>query len=345
MDASEDYRRIRKDRRAPRPSRPETWVAAYISLRQALGFVTAGTEWALGRFLSFMQGRGITFFDEIDRDVASVWLHSGSPQAGTIADRLKVTKGFFRYLVGQGAVKENVWESFCPPKRKQFIPYIFSLAELQAVLGHVRGKIDPKKPGSYRVRGAHHAMLHTLYACGLRSGEICRLKIGDVDFERSIFTVRETKFGKTRLVPFNPRTRELVSKYLDRFRRCDDGMRPEAPLFLNLRRRAFSQMGLYRQCSHVCAAAGVYRRRETRGKIVYGATNIHAFRHTFAIHRLLKWYEEGADVNAKLPLLATYMGHAHYWDTQQYLTILPRFIDIAGKLFAGKFEGPLKDLE
>jgi integrase len=82
-----------------------------------------------------------------------------------------------------------------------------------------------------------------------------------------------------------------------------------------------------------------------KGNTVYGSTNLHALRHTFAVHRLLKWYQEGADVNAKLPLLSTYMGHAHYSYTQKYLTVLPRFIDIAGKLFADKFEGSLRDLE
>ena len=48
------------------------------------------------------------------------------------------------------------------------------------------------------------------------------------------------------------------------------------------------------------------------------------------------------DLNAKLPLLATYMGHAHYHHTQRYLTVLPSIIDMAGKRFADKFETPLK---
>lgn len=345
MDSSESYRRIRRDRDGRRPKRQETWAAAYVSLRKALGFKAIETEKILRRFLRFMCNCGVTSFDRIDRGPASAWLRVGSPQESTIGNRLRVARGLFRYLLGLGVVGENVWDSFQSPKAKRFIPYIFSLAELRAVLGYVRGKISPRRPNASRLDAAYHAMFHTLYACGLRSGEVCRLSIGDVDSERNLFVIRETKFGKTRLVPFNSRTREFISEYLQRFRRRDDGMPPDAPLFLNQRRRRFVQEVFSHHFARVCAAAGVYQRRETRGSTVYGGTTPHALRHTFAVHRLLKWYEEGTDVNAKLPLLATYMGHTCYWDTQYYLTILPRFIDIAGRLFSDRFESPLKDLE
>jgi integrase/recombinase XerD len=345
MDASDGYRHIRRDRNVPKPKTPETWADAYVSLREALGFETNSLRGSLRGLLAFMRARGIPSFAQLDRRTAAAWLNSGSPQELTVIGRLAAMRGFFRYLVGLGAARENVWSSFSAPKPKRFIPHIFSLAELRTVLNHTRRETRSKNRSFARVRATYYTMFHTVYACGLRAGEICRLNIGDVDLERSIFIVRETKFGKTRLVPFNSRTRELVGEYLDRLRLPDDGMPPEAPLFLNSWRKAYVSKKFGEHFSRMCVAAGVHRPKMMKGNTVYGSTNLHALRHTFAVHRLLKWYQEGADVNAKLPLLSTYMGHAHYSYTQKYLTVLPRFIDIAGKLFADKFEGSLRDLE
>lgn len=341
----EEYRRLRRNRSARNVGRPETWAALYVSVRKALGFQTCDLRYMLGTLLRFMHARNVVSLGRIDRKLAAAWLHSGSPQQTTIEGRLSAMRGFFRYLVSVGAMNENVWDCFPTPRPERFIPYIFSLSELRTVLDSAHRSIDSPNKGFSRARAACYAMFHTVYACGLRAREVCRLKIGDLDRERSLFVVRDTKFGKSRLVPFNRRTRELVSHYLDRVRPADDGKVPDAPLFLSFWRRVYNPEKFSLRFSRACAAAGVYRPKKTKGNVVYGGTTVHALRHTFAVHRLLKWYEDGADVNAKLPLLATYMGHAHYWYTQKYLAVLPRFIDIARKLFSDGFETPLKDLE
>jgi site-specific recombinase XerD len=344
MDSAEGYRRLRMERRASRPRTSEGWIAAYVSFRRALGFNTGDTASTLRSLLAFMRKRGVASFGKVDRRLASAWLRSGSPQESTVGHRLKRAKGFFHYLVGLGALQKNVWECLSPPRLKRFIPHIYSLVEIQLVLGHVRDKIV-RKPKWYRTYGAHHTMFHTLYACGLRVSEVCRLNVGDVDFKRSLFIVRNTKFGKTRLVPFNPRTHDLLAGYVEEFRPRDDSLAAGAPLFLNHQDRRFVGGKLARQHTKACAAVGIRRRREVKGNTVYGGTNVHALRHTFAVHRLLKWYYEGADVNSKLPRLATYMGHSSYLHTEHYLTILPMFIDIAGKLFSDRFEPPLIEIE
>ena len=46
---------------------------------------------------------------------------------------------------------------------------------------------------------------------------------------------------------------------------------------------------------------------------------IHDFRHGFAVRTLRRWYRNGEDLDAKLPLLATYLGHQHLSGTQRYL--------------------------
>jgi site-specific recombinase XerD len=166
-----------------------------------------------------------------------------------------------------------------------------------------------------------------------------------MDLGRSLFVVVKTKFGKTRLVPFNSRTREVVGEYIERFRPKVDDVGPDAPIFIGAHRKPYLDRKFGECFKRACVAAGLYRPKVVEGNTVFGSTSIHALRHSFAVHRLLKWYQDGADVNAKLPLLATYMGHARYQNTQKYLTVLPRFIDIARMLFARSFERPLRDVE
>ena len=343
MDNFDDYRRIRRDRSARKKTDPEALLAAYLSLRQSLSFRTKKPGFTLRQFLKFVRGRGVISLDKVDRELAETWLRSGSVRQGTVTHRLMAARGFFRYLLHLGVVKENVWDFFPTPRRGHFIPYIFTLDELRAVFGFLRE--HDKRPRRRHMKAACLAVFHTLYACGLRIGEVCRLDIGDADLEESILTIRATKFGKTRLVPFNPRTHEILDHYFREVRPRDAGSGPEATFFLNWHRRRLKDMRLWKHFRLACRKAGVWRPKRTEGNTVYGGTTPHALRHTFAVHRLLKWYEEGADVNAKLPHLATYMGHVDYHMTQQYLTVLPRFTDIAGDLFSRKFERPLGELE
>lgn len=343
MHDSEDYRHIREDHEAPRPKGLDALLDAYLSLRRALGFRAKRPGGTLRYLLRFLRKHGVVSPEQVDRRLAETWLRIGSPRGRTVMERLVSARGFFRYLLHRGVVRENVWDFFPSPRCERFIPYIFSLDELRAILGHLR----LHKHGSWKTHpgATYHVLFHTVYACGLRAGEACRLDIGDVDFKRSLFVIRWTKFGKTRLAPFNQRTRELVEEYLKKLRPRGDGMPPEAPLFLSFRKRRFRSGVISDHFRLTCRRVGVWRPKRIAGNTIYGGSTLHALRHTFAVHRLLKWYEEGADVNAKLPLLATYMGHVNYHHTQKYLTVLPRFIDIAGKLFAGGFEGPLRDLE
>jgi site-specific recombinase XerD len=345
IEHPEGCRRIRADHRAEKPKRLETWTEAYVSLREALGFTTVELRKDLRRLVAFMHENGILSFDRFDRASAARLLHAGDPQEMTIAVRLAGLRGFFRYLVSLDAVEENLWDTFPNLRPKQFIPYIFSFAELRTIFDGLHAKIS--RPGNTRahVHAAYYTLFHTLYACGMRTCEACGLDIGDVDFEKSHLMIRNTKFYKSRVVPFNARTAALLRDYLERFRPADDGMAPAAPFFVNSRRRRFRAKNISGHFARVCQGAGVYRVKRIEGKTVLGGTTTHALRHAFAVHRLLKWYEEGADVQSKLPLLATYMGHARYHNTQRYLTVLPALIEIAGKRFATSFETPLKDLE
>jgi len=292
MKPFEGYRLLREDRQVRLPEKLETWAEAYVSLREAMGFKTVELVKNLRSLICFMLGHGIESFSGLQRRSAVSWLYSNTPQEITVMVRLACVRGFFRYLLGLGEVEENVWDTFANPGVKRFVPCVLTPAELRALLDRVRSRIIPEKPLGSRVHSAYYTMFHTIYACGLRTCEACNLDIGDMILERSLFVVKNTKFGKSRYVPFNSRTREIVLGYLDRFRPVEDGLVPTAPLFLSNWRRRFRVKNVSGHFSLVCAEAGIYKPKVIKGNVVYGGTTTHALRHSFAVHRLMKWYEE-----------------------------------------------------
>ena len=131
--------------------------------------------------------------------------------------------------------------------------------------------------------------------------------------------ISEGKFRKARWVPLSVSTCRAVQSYLNRRMRIKPHS-PDSPLFLNLRSRRL----------HHCAVNQTFGQLLTQCKIPHGepaAPRIHDLRHTFAVHRLLAWYRDGKDVNARLPWLATYMGHVDIYSTQVYLQATPELTE------------------
>jgi integrase/recombinase XerD len=161
----------------------------------------------------------------------------------------------------------------------------------------------------------HGTMLILLYLTGLRMGETLRLTVADVDLARRVLRVRQTKFGKSRLVPISPdvagRLRECSHVVEQRL-----GTRPDdARFFPGPRGQAISPSALRDSFHNVLARASIAPAGTGR------RPRLHDLRGTFAVHRLLRWYEQGEDLEAKLPLLVTYLGHVSIRGTQRYLQL------------------------
>ena len=156
--------------------------------------------------------------------------------------------------------------------------------------------------------------LRLLLLTGLRRGELVALQDDDVDLHEHVVTVRCGKFGKARFVP-------IASDLTDRMRTCRDalltyvGTRHPQDAFFPGRdgRRPMKDKTLYKAFRDVLDLAGI--RHQGRGR----GPRLHDLRHSFAVLRLLSWYETKANLGAKLPLLATYLGHVGLSSTQDYL--------------------------
>ena len=175
-----------------------------------------------------------------------------------------------------------------------------------------------------------YATFFGLLACtGLRVSEALNLARSDVDWRQGMLTIRQTKFRKSRFVPLHGSTTRALKKYAGLRDRIHPSSAAES-FFISSRGTALA-------LSTVEVLFGRLReanlsRPHHPGK---GRPRIHDFRHTFACRRLLRWYQEGADVEYALPALSTYLGHTCVADTYWYLTGIPELLELAARRFEG----------
>jgi integrase len=214
-----------------------------------------------------------------------------------------------------------------PNRPPVFVPYIYTREEIRRLLQ----VIGPPPHGKSVLEPATiRTMILVYYGAGLRLGEAINLTRADVDLSGSLLTIRDTKFGKTRLVPVGPQLTRVLVQY-DRTR--PKGQPADGPFFATVKGGPLYARLLESNFRVACNRAGI-RRTDTRQQ-----PRIHDLRHTFAVHRLTSWYQQGADVQRLLYQLSVYLGHVHLQGTQVYLSMTPELLREASHRFeryAGK---------
>lgn len=287
------------------------YLEKYVQIRQTLGYVLRSDIHLLRQLDDYILWKGLSRLNQIDDRFAANWMFSvSSHAAGTKNTRLVVLRSFCSYLVRLGLLKENPALKLPYLEVPPFKPYIYSLQEIAALIHQSRTWKNP--PHRLFMGWLMSTLIYTLYACGLRLGEALNLKLEDIDFSENTLSLWKTKFHKERLVPFSKETRERLIQYLAvRDMRRPSFCNPDDYLFRPTRNRYYAQT-IYKYFHEIRLACGFTKSHEPR---------LHDLRHTFAVHRLYKWYQEDKDVLNKLPLLSTYMGHVCISSTQVYLTI------------------------
>jgi integrase len=205
--------------------------------------------------------------------------------------------------------------------RLDYMPHIFTRHQVRQLLEAVdRLRPDSRSPERQLVMSE---LFRLLYGCGLRVGEALRLRVADVDLERGVLTIREGKFRKDRLVP-------MAASLTERLRRYVKAMNlgsPESVLLPNPLGQSYDKRTIYFYFRRGLRECGIPHGGRGRGP------RLHDLRHTFAVHCLQRWYRQGEDLNARLPLLVAYLGHESLRGTQRYLRLTPAvFPDITARL-------------
>jgi integrase/recombinase XerD len=169
-----------------------------------------------------------------------------------------------------------------------------------------------------------------LYTAGLRRGELVRLTVGDYDRRAHTLLVRASKFHKSHVLPLSADAVQALESYLSaRWASRPEATTDDVPLMWRggAVARGYSGSGFARVFRTLAQRAGI---RTAAGEL----PRVHDVRHSFAVHALLRWYRAGVDVQAKLPLLSTYMGHVSIASTPYYLRLVEPAACAASERFA-----------
>jgi integrase len=235
---------------------------------------------------------------------------------------LGVVRGLLDWAVAWGLLQASPLLARRRRVTEQRIPFLFDPVQARRLLDTAAALPDsPRSPG----RGpAYHAIFALCYGLGLRAGEACGLRLGDVDAGRSLLVVRGGKFGKHRLIPHGPRIAALVSEQAARHTGTGDA---RAPLFTFDGQRPV----------HPGTASLTFHRLVATLDLPVpdgvSPPRLHSLRHSFAVGCLLRWYREGIDPSTRLCQLSTFMGHVDPVSTSVYLTMTPQLLNEASQRF------------
>jgi len=209
-------------------------------------------------------------------------------------------------------------------------PRLISEAEMGRVL-EVAGRLAPTPTNPLRAQTIRLGLL-LLFCCGLRRGELLRLRLGDLEGEQTVLRIRLTKFYKSRLVPLSPTVTVELKEYLQTRRQKKLPMAPEAFLMWSghWSSEVYGGTNLALIWHQLCASAQVLKAQGHPPRL-------HDLRHSFAVNALQRWYAQGAEVQSKLPHLATYLGHSSAVSTHYYLTLTPELRQAASQRFHQHF--------
>ncbi len=295
----------------------------YLELRRSLGFKLCKAGARLPKFLAFMEERKAAY---ITTTGAFEWALQSSGW-GT-RSRLSLIRGFAKYVAAFDARTEVPSPALLPKRPPRPRPYIYSDEEVRRLL------ITARKYPHDQPRGTYHCLLGLLAVSGLRPGEAIGLRVDDVDLTAGILTIQGAKFGKSRLVPLHPTTVNELRKYKRRRDRFLAG-HSSHHFFV-------SRIGTKLSHKQTCL---IFRRLSVftglRKSLSGRGPRLHDFRHRFAVKTLIDWYRTGQDVEQRLPMLSTFLGHISVECTYWYLSEYPELMTLAVHRLNARWEGML----
>jgi integrase/recombinase XerD len=292
----------------------------YLRVRRRLGFELKAHGRLLEGFVDFLERAGA---QHITTELALAWAKLPvDARPHYWRRRLGIVRAFARYVATIDPASEVPAEDLLPASQRRVAPYIYSEAEIVALMEAARALTPPLHAASIET------LIGLMASTGLRLGEALGLDRRDVDLRDGALHVRAGKQQKQREVPLHPTTTEALREYA----RLRDRLCPTpdtAAFFVTRQRRRLHRATVHRLFPQLIREVGL----EGRGQ--RARPRPHDLRHAYAVRTLLGWHRAGEDVERKLPLLATFLGHAHPASSYWYLQAVPELLQIIGRRLDG----------
>jgi integrase len=302
-------------------------VQEYLIVRRSLGFQLHDAGRLLSKFVAFMEAYRASV---VTTALARAWAQqSTTVQPSEWARRLSIVRTFARYHQATDPRTEIPPDGLLPYRPKRARPYLYSDAEIRDLLRAARHMPCRSERGRLR-RWVYSCLFGLLSVSGMRLGEVRNLELRDVDLKAGVLTTRGAKFGKTRLVPLHPSTRQVLADYLARRHRHWRHRPVSSYVFVS---SWGNRLGDIHRTFYALS-----RQIGLRGCTDHRGPRIHDLRHRFAAKTLWRWYRRGEDPDRRLPILSAYLGHVHVADTYWYLSAWPELMHEAMRRLERRWE-------
>lgn len=291
-------------------------LADYLTIRRATGYKFERPERLLTQFIDYLEKAQAT---TVTTEHALAWamLPAGERRSWWAA-RLTVVRGFAAYLATIDPAAEVPPADLLGSRRRRVTPYLYCEADITALLAATADIRSPLRAVTSRT------LLGLLAVTGLRVTEAVRLDRGDLDAQLELLVVRYGKLGKSRQLSLHPTTVQALSGYLAQRDRLHP--QPDTPaMFISTAGTRLCYPNVSETFRQLADRAGL------RPRSASCRPRLHDLRHTFAVNTMLDAYRSGVDVQARLPLLSTYLGHVDPEATYWYLSAAPELLALAGQ--------------
>lgn len=304
----------------------ESAVAGFLEHKRAVGRKYCSEEAELRLLVRFACDHGADRLDLLTPALVDDFLAS-RPRARprSFNHLLGAVSGLMQWAVTNGLIQASPVRTLRRRAGSAPMPFLFDVTQARRLLDAAGALPDNSR--ALQRGPVYRTIFAFCYGLGLRAGEACGLRLGDVDPARRLLVVRGGKFGKSRLVPYGPRIGKLVAGQAARRRADGAELDAAAPLFTFNGRTPVNPCTASQVFHHLVPTLGL--------TIPDGVSppRLHSLRHSFAVACLLRWYREGADPAGQLFRLSTFMGHVSPVSTAVYLTITDELKDEASRRF------------
>jgi integrase len=291
----------------------------YLAHRRALGFALEGSGKLLMHFARFADRS--RHCGPLTADLVLRWA-SLPPTASSRyrAERLSIVRVFARHLAAEDGRSQVPDRRLVGRNHSRLQPHIYSDQQLLELV-HAAAKLSPV----YHLRPhTYSAFFGLLASTGLRVSEALSLDKGHVDLVHGILTIEATKFRKSRLVPLHATATRALRRYA---RQRERWARDSKAFFVGGHGQSLPYTTVRSTFRRLCAQLN------WRSNGMLPRPRIHDLRHSFACRRLLRWYQQGVNVDHAIASLSTYLGHGKVTDTYWYLTGTAPLLAVAGNRF------------
>lgn len=288
----------------------------YLATRRALGYALTRVGPRLSSFVAFADAAGV---QTVTTECALAWATLPTDAGSAyISHRLGEVRGFARYLRSIDPETQIPPTGLLSGCHHRPTPYIYSASDICALMDAARKLTRPLKATTFET------LIGLMTATGMRVSEAIGLDRDDVDWANGLLLVRESKFGKSREVLLHSSTVQALETYARRRDRLCPHPRTRS-FFVSAWGTRPTYSTVQKTFYALVRQTGLDGQRSSR------APRVHDLRHTFAVKTLVGWYRDGCDVEARLPLLSTYLGHVSPAGTYWYLSSTPELLALAAK--------------